>query len=134
MTISYKDFLVYADGAIKIEDCEFSRRNSMSRSYYAVYHAALEYGDSVSVPPVSDFSGPTHRKLSKFFEDNMQADKPLRLKLRRLGYSLKQLHQGRCDADYEIDETISQLTARDHLARCESRLKEFEELLSSAAA
>lgn len=134
MAIGYRDFMGYASEAINAEDCEFSRRNSMSRSYYAVYHAALAYGDSVSVPPVSDFSGPTHRKLSKFFEGNMHADKSLRLQLRRLGYQLKQLHQGRCDADYEIDETITILSARDHLARCQKRLEEFEELLSSLAA
>ncbi len=134
MAIGYKDFMSYATEAINAPDCEFSHRNSMSRSYYAVYHAALAYGDSVSVPPVSDFSGPTHRKLSKFFEENLNADKPLRMQLRRLGYQLKQLHQGRCDADYDINQTISVLRARDHLARCEKRLEEFEELLSSLAA
>jgi hypothetical protein len=134
MAICYKDFMSYATSAIEAEGCEFSHRNSMSRSYYAVYHAALAYGDTVSVPPVSDFSGPTHRKLSKFFEDSMNADKQLRMRLRRLGYQLKQLHQGRCDADYDMAETITVLRARDHFARCQKRLEEFEELLSSVAA
>lgn len=134
MAVMYKDFMDYAAEAIKVTDCEFSRRNSMSRSYYSVYHAALTYADTVSLPPVSSYSGPTHRKLSKYFEDNMNSDKPFRLKLRRLGYQLKQLHQRRCDADYELDETITFQSAQDHLTRCQKRLEEFEELLSEAAA
>lgn len=68
MAICYKDFMIYAAGAIEADSCEFSHRNSMSRSYYAVYHAALAYGDTVSVPPVSDFSGPTHRSCRNFLK------------------------------------------------------------------
>lgn len=134
MGIHYRQFFEYAAEAVKVEDCEFSWRNSMSRSYYAVYHAALTYADSVSVPPVSDFSGPTHRKLSLYFEGSMLADIDTRRNFRRLGYCLKQLHSGRVDADYELGIGIALSKAQDHVSRCGLRLQEFQELLSAQAA
>lgn len=134
MSTEYREFHRYASEAIKNEDCEFSLRNSMSRGYYAVYHVAKTYADSISVPPVSDCAGPTHRKLSKYFEESFNSDVAMRRNLRRLGYCLKQLHKGRCDADYELDDTIHLMSAQAHLRSCEARLSEFESLLSKEAA
>ena len=134
MTTEYRDFHRYAVEAIKNEGCEFSLRNSMSRGYYAVYHIALTYADSISLPPVSDYAGPTHRKLSKFYEDSLNADLAERRNLRRLGYCLKQLHKGRCDADYELQETTHLLSAQAHLRSCGARLNEFEALINKKAA
>lgn len=134
MGIKYRDFFDYAAEAIKNEDCEFSLRNSMSRGYYSVYHLALIYADSVSVPPVSDYVGPTHRKLSKFFEDSLHADLSQRRNLRRLGYCLKQLHKGRCDADYELEREISLIVAQVHFQGCKSRFDDFEKLIGQEAA
>jgi len=134
MSVDYKDFIGFASAVLKDDSSEFDLRNSISRSYYATYHAALAYADVVSVPPVSDYSGPTHRKLSKFFEDSMNADLPMRIGLRKLGYSLKQLHTNRVMADYKIEEMITPKVARDHLSRCELRLQEICELSSALAA
>lgn len=134
MSIEYREFFNYAAAAVQKEDCEFSLRNSMSRGYYSVYHAALMYADSISVPPVSDCAGPTHRKLSKFFEDSLHADLAQRRNLRRLGYCLKQLHKGRCDADYVLAATIPLVDAKAHFISCESRLSEFDALLKQEAA
>lgn len=134
MGITYREFYDQGVASIVPGASEFSLRNGVSRSYYGVYHLALAYADLVSVPPVSDCGGPTHRKLSKFFEGSLNADPELRRRLRRLGYCLKQLHDNRVLSDYHLDECISYSLARDHLASCDLRLKEFQELLSVAAA
>ncbi|WP_145991809.1 hypothetical protein [Pseudomonas sp. FFUP_PS_473] len=134
MSINYKDFYDYAAAEVIDGSPEFSLRNGMSRSYYSVYHLALEYADSVAVPPVSDCKGPTHRKLSEYFEKSFNADMELRRTLRRLGYSLKQLHDNRVTADYHLDESVTFTKAKEHLLRCDLRLKDFQSLLSAAAA
>lgn len=134
MSVDYKDFFDFASSTLRDESPEFELRNSISRAYYATYHSALAYADVVNVPPVSDYSGPTHRKLSKFFEDSMNADVQLRRNLKKLGYSLKQLHANRILADYKIAEMITPKVARDHLERCGMRLQELTELNSVLAA
>ncbi|MBZ3661950.1 hypothetical protein [Pseudomonas monteilii] len=134
MSISYKEFLEFAERVVKEADSEFSLRNGVSRGYYGVYHLALGYADSISLPPVSDYAGPTHRKLSQFFEQSMNADMQMRRTLRRLGYSLKQLHDSRVDADYHLNETVTLKTAQDHLTRCALRVKDFNELINAKAA
>ncbi|MDT9630961.1 hypothetical protein F6S08_06900 [Pseudomonas sp. JV449] len=134
MSVDYKEFIEFASSVLNDGSSEFDLRNSISRSYYATYHAALAYADVVSVPPVSDCSGPTHRKLSSFFEGSMNADHQLRLSLRKLGYSLKQLHANRVMADYKLEEMITLKVARDHLSRCEVRLQEVCVLSSALAA
>lgn len=134
MSITYKEFCEFAEQAVTAGASEFAFRNAISRGYYGIYHLALSYADSISIPPVSDYAGPTHRKLSQFFEQSMNADMQMRRTLRKLGYSLKQLHDSRIDADYHLGETITFKTAQDHLARCALRLKDFNDLIEAKAA
>ena len=134
MSIVYKDFYDYAVSEVVGSASDFALRNGISRSYYCVYHLALEYADSVAVPPVSDCKGPTHRKLSEYYEKSFNADIDTRLNLRKLGYSLKQLHDNRVMADYHLSESVTFAKAQEHLVRCGMRLKDFEVLLSAAAA
>lgn len=134
MSINYKDFYNYASDAIVADAPEFSLRNGVSRGYYSVYHLALEYADTIAVPPVSDHKGPTHRKLSEFFENSFHPDISIRRTRRRLGYSLKQLHDSRVVADYHLDESVTLGKAQEHLTRCDLRLKDFQALLAAAAA
>jgi hypothetical protein len=92
----------------------------MSRAYYGLYHAALAYADSVSVPPVSDMSGPTHEKLRVFYTSNLHPDTDARLLHRRVGYILKQVHDNRVLADYKVHLEINLVSANSQLERCGS--------------
>lgn len=115
-------------------DSEIKFRCSISRAYYGLYHAGLEYADTISVPPVSDTAGPSHRKLSAFFENNLESDKGLRLSHRRLGYVMKQLHEQRVNADYKLDQLVTREVAESHLVRCNSMIQLVDTLKAAKAA
>jgi uncharacterized protein (UPF0332 family) len=115
-------------------DSEIKFRCSISRAYYGLYHTGLEYADTISTPPVSDTAGPSHRKLSAFFENNLDSDMGLRLSHRRLGYSMKQLHEQRISADYKLDHVITREVAESHLVRCNSMIQLVDTLKAAKAA
>lgn len=97
---------------------EIKCRNSISRAYYGLYHSALAYADSVTLPPISATCGRTHEKLRTFYFEDMSVDRDIRLKRRRVGYLLKVLAESRCKADYELDKTISHMDAEAHYEQC----------------
>ncbi|UUJ42380.1 hypothetical protein L1A22_08805 [Pseudomonas extremaustralis] len=135
MTLNYTDFMSQSRDILNhLTDGEISYRCAISRSYYGVYHAALNFADTVSVPPLSSMGGSSHRKLSSYFEGSFHEDKDLRLKYRKLGYSLKQLHDMRCRADYELGGPISRADAEIHIERCDLRISEIEGLSKAIAA
>lgn len=106
----------------------------MSRAYYSLYHVALEYADKVHVPPVSTLSGPAHKGLRSFYIDGLYPDKVMQTKLKKVGYALKVLHEGRCKADYSLLSTVSAIDAGTHFRQCESNIKLVEELRAARAA
>lgn len=135
MSLNYTDFMSQSRDVLNnLTDGEISYRCAISRSYYGVYHAALDFADTVSVPPLSCVGGSSHRKLSSYFEGSFHEDKDLRLKYRKLGYCLKQLHDMRCRADYELDGPITRADAEIHIERCELRINEIESLSKAIAA
>ncbi|RIA22627.1 hypothetical protein DFO61_3317 [Ectopseudomonas oleovorans] len=113
---------------------EIKLRASVSRAYYGLYHAGLIYADSIHVPPVSDMSGPSHKKLSAFFENNFHKDQGIRRNHRRLGYVMKQLHEQRVTADYRLNAEVAREVAEAHLNRCMSMLDLIATLKSAEAA
>ncbi|MBH3307885.1 hypothetical protein I5P84_00265 [Pseudomonas mosselii] len=134
MAVVYKDFLDEAKSLLSGASSEIGFRNSMSRAYYSLYHAAVEYADEVHVPPVSSQSGPVHKNLRAFYTDGLYSDKALQSKMKRVGYSLKVLHEGRCKADYELSASVPAIDADVHLQRCELNVKLVEELRAARAA
>jgi hypothetical protein len=132
--VDYKDFLESAAKSLEDYDSEISNRNVMSRAYYGLYHLALSYADSVAVPPVSACKGPTHEKLSTFFEKSIGKDKALMLKMLSIGYSLKQYHRKRCKADYTLDEAVSRIEAEAQLQNCLDKVDVLRALQEAHAA
>ena len=106
----------------------------MSRAYYALYHIAVEHADEVHVPPVSALAGPVHQNLRAFYIDGLYADKVLQSKMKRVGYSLKVLHEGRCKADYDLKASVAAIDADLHYKRCEASVNLVEELRAARAA
>lgn len=119
MPVTCSDFISEAASYISCDEpSEIACRNSMSRAYYGLYHAALAYADSVAVPSVSDMSGPTHEKLRVFYSNNLHSDMAARLLHRRVGYILKQVHDNRVLADYKVRLEINLVSASSQLERC----------------
>jgi uncharacterized protein (UPF0332 family) len=133
MPIKYQEITAVAFSLLNEKPCtEAALRSSMSRSYYGLYHAALLFADSVSVPPVSATGGSVHSKLGAYYQSNV--DKAVRLQMRKVGYSLKALHELRCKADYHLSANVDQLEADTVYQRCLDIIGVVEQLEANKAA
>lgn len=109
-------------------------RVSVSRGYYGVYHVALAYADSISIPPVSATAGRTHEKLRLYYENFFGTDRSATLAHRHIGYRLKQLHDARVIADYKVDETVSYIMAEAQVESCTQLIERIDSLKATKAA
>jgi hypothetical protein len=135
MPVSYEDFSGVAFDLLNATpQTECGLRSSISRAYYGLYHVALEYADSVSLPPVSDTVGPVHAKLGAYFQKHMDHDKKIRMHMKQIGWSLKGLHELRCLADYRLSESVTHLDAEATYHRCNSKIALVQELMAVKAA
>ena len=135
MPVDFAMFVAEAESSMNAqESSEIKLRCAISRAYYGTYHLALSYADTIALPAISDCAGPTHRKLSAFFEGSMDKDRAVRLRLKKIGYVLKQLHESRVTADYRLDESVSQEDAESFMIRSSATRSEIEFLKSPAAA
>ncbi len=133
MSITYQCILAEAQRVGLNTGSEASQRTAVCRSYYAFYHASLEYADKVSIPPVSDTCGPTHSKLRCYFMDSMHPDRPTRMKHKKIGYTLKRIHTLRVRADYFLDDVITAEDAEATYLSCREHIAEVEDLAKAAA-
>ncbi|CAN7663501.1 hypothetical protein [Pseudomonas sp. LjRoot263] len=135
MGVVYRDFLSEAKDFLSASpSAEIRIRSCISRGYYALYHSAIAHADGVHLPPVSSLSGPTHKNLRAFYIDTLYPDKALQSKMKRVGYSLKVLHETRCKADYQLGSHLSSMDADVFLQRCEIAIELVEDLEASIAA
>ena len=135
MPVSYEEISKVALDLLTATACtEAGLRSSISRAYYGLYHASLEYADTISVPPVSDTSGPVHAKLGAYYQNHVHLDKQVRLNLRQIGWSLKGLHEIRCNADYRLDEVVTHIDAEAMYQRCASKIALVQQLMAAKAA
>jgi len=129
------DFMVEAKGYLVPEfPSEIVCRISVSRAYYGAYHAALGYADSISIPPVSDTGGKTHEKLRLYYQGNLHPDNALRMKHRKVGYCLKQIHDNRVLADYRLKLTVDKSMAELQLRQCDVVVESVNALSSAKVA
>jgi hypothetical protein len=133
MSVTYREFLDIAKSLIG-SGTEIGDRCAASRAYYGLYHCALEYADTVSMPPISACAGPTHKTLRCFFEDDLNPDRGVRLKMRSLGVRLKQLHEFRVSADYYVRDQFGEIDAQSTVHRCEVAVEDVLKLKQSKAA
>ena len=135
MSVGYFDFVTEAKNSLQPDSpSEMACRCSISRAYYGLYHAALAYADSISLPPVSDMGGRTHEKLRVFYQGSFHSNNSVRIKHRKIGYALKQLHDQRVMADYLLDLSVCRVMAESHLQRCADLVDEVIQLESTSAA
>lgn len=131
MPVSCADFIDQAEVLLESNpEDEMHLRSSVSRAYYSAYHSSLDFANSVSVPPVSDCGGRTHEKLRLYYGESFHPVRDVRLKYRKVGYKLKQLHDNRVVSDYLIGLDVTETTARSHLERCKQLLADIMDLQS----
>ena len=111
---SWLDYLSLAENLSKSDD-EASLRSSVSRAYYAVYHAALQKARALGTPP----DGQSHASLWKFYRSGPGA----RSWFRRVRETGRSLQEQRERADYEIE------TADDWRATSESAVEDARKLI-----
>lgn len=135
MPISYEELGKLAFDLLNATPCnEAGLRSSISRAYYGFYHVSLEYADSISVPQVSATSGPVHAKLGAYYQNNMHSDKQTRMNMKQIGWSLKGLHELRCNSDYHLASIVTHIDAEAAYLRCASKIALVQQLMSSKAA
>lgn len=118
MAVELSEYFDEAVSLFETARTEVQFRNAISRGYYGVYYMALQVADRGAVIPLGSLSGSTHKKLSDFFGENLNANKDLRLKMRSIGIRLRNLHATRCKADYWLDDVISGVDAEAHFKLC----------------
>lgn len=135
MPVSYEDISNVAFTLLNaVPGTEAERRSAISRAYYGFYHVSLEYANTISVPPVSDVKGPVHATLGAYYQNHMHADKQVRMHLKQIGWSLKNLHELRCKSDYHLSATVTHIDAEAAYLRCVSKIALVQQLMSSKAA
>ena len=118
--IVYDEFLTSAQALINHSAPEIDLRNSISRAYYANFHAvaylaqhnSLECGFSTS-----------HDKLISALLDHPNAD------FKKIANRLKQKKHKRVLADYRLEEKITYRDAHDHVKKITNDIAFIESIL-----
>lgn len=109
MPVCGQDFYDFASKAIKFGD-EIAYRNTIARSYYAMYHEVL---GTLEHCPV--FSSSVHSGLISYLNTSKTQEAFEVIKLRSLAAILKQQKAKRCIADYELSEDVTESDAIESL-------------------
>lgn len=110
MSITPHDLMVFVQG---LESAGFSAevqcRTAISRAYYAAYHDSKDWHGALPAPgrlTGTNYVG-VHAELSQRLSSpdaSLAADQKTKSKKR--AYALRDLHQHRVDADYDLSESI----------------------------
>lgn len=138
MTIEAIDFFDSAKKEIALEG-EIHSRNAISRAYYSAYHCALALNGVMPDHPGINCNAGVHErfitKLANCPAQTLGIDRETALKIKSLGYLLKQAKSARHKADYELLCDIDKAEAESQLALTEKildKIKEVASLLSPA--
>lgn len=94
---------------------EVQCRTAISRAYYAAYHDSKDWHGALPVPGrlTGTSSVGVHAELTQRLSSpdaSLAADQ--KTKSRKRAYALRELHQQRVDADYDLAESIGAELAR----------------------
>lgn len=107
---------------------EVEFRNTVGRAYYAAYHLALQFYESLPSPGAEPTSPLGMHMQLVYRLDNPGIPEPdERFQAsRRLGIKLKGFHRLRIKADYRLQDTTTSEDARDSIIKA----REIERLVS----
>ena len=119
--ITYHDFLSSAKTLIDYNAPEVTLRNSISRAYYANFHAVTYLAQQLKLE--SGYST-SHDKVIAALLDHKNPD------LKKVGNRLKQKKHKRVLADYRLDEQVSYRDANDHLKKTINDIQFIESIIT----
>jgi uncharacterized protein (UPF0332 family) len=119
MSVSPNELLLLADAVLRSAKTEAEWRNAVGRAYYAVYHAATNFHNSLPsrgrTPPKQ--TG-VHEELAfRLTWPNLPTDDPKFEISRTLGRNLRWLSSKRVEADYYLNKPFSEADAREVVDR-----------------
>lgn len=107
MSAAPREILASAQKIRDSQKDEAGHRAAISRSYYAAYHAARIFHDSLGSPGSVGGEGGVHAQLvARLLIPTIPSTDPKHLISRRVGYMLRDMHRSRITADYEIDAVV----------------------------
>lgn len=109
MSITTKDLIDLAKNKVKSTTSEVDIRCVVGRAYYAAYHHANNFHDSLLSPGVTppNATGVHARLIHQLINPSIPHTDPDNLKSRSIGYILKGIHHLRKKSDYDIDDSIT---------------------------
>ena len=108
MTVAHSDFLASASVSHNA-GTEIDFRNCISRSYYSIYHAALNAAELHLPDPNAHLQMGSHERLC------LRYRVPNPAAVRGLSYVIETAKRGRRRADYELNDTVNQRDSQDAL-------------------
>lgn len=133
MPVEYVDFLT--SGKLLVDGKrEIDYRNSISRTYYAAFHACKKIEEHCNIVHHKYVSsrGGEHERLSSLLAnlpDDLKYKDPIRSQIRSIGVILGFLKGARHTADYRLEETVSLEDTEAHLKMVDKLHEKFLRLL-----
>lgn len=124
MSISPSNLLQLSKDILATAKTEVEFRNAIGRAYYAAFHAATAFHNSLPSPGELP-STPTgeHLKLAyQLSRPTIASTDPLFTKSRDLGRDLNWLHTKRLNSDYKLDHSVTLLDARAVVERADAAI------------
>ncbi|WP_144265728.1 hypothetical protein [Pandoraea sp. SD6-2] len=115
--------------------CEATRRAVASRAYYAGYHAAKQFHESLATPGfVKETKGRHQQLLSQLaFPGISENNKKHNISI-ALGKMLRPAYELRVTADYFLNDEVSDVDVAQALKGCEDLIAISEKYVAQAAA
>lgn len=126
MSVDAEDFLRAAEQFIGHNSHEIDYRNSMSRAYYATFHALAPLADQLPAAANYNVKGSHDEKISKL--TNCLPNHPQALLLKAIGYEIQKRKKRRVIADYIIGQVVTQSDAQEQLDKAKYLLIQIADL------
>ncbi|MBX8534522.1 hypothetical protein K5D33_07265 [Pseudomonas cichorii] len=98
MSVSHKEFHEQAIRLVS-ENSEIDNRSAISRSYYAIYHCAIETAARLALPECEKRDAGVHERLFLRIESQGKA-------LKKIARRLRDKKRVRGVADYDLEEDV----------------------------
>jgi len=126
MSVNAENFLQAADQNLVNASHEIDYRNSISRAYYATFHALTPLSDHLPAATNYKSQGSHDKKISKL--TRCSSDHSEAIMLKAVGYEIQKRKAQRVTADYRIDEAVDKNDAEEQLLKAKFLLEQIAQL------
>lgn len=133
MPVEYDEFLTSGKLLVSGKK-EIDYRNSISRTYYAAFHACQKIEAHCSIPPhrkVSPTGGEHERLITALanLPDDLGYEESIRSQIRGIGAILRVLKGKRHKADYRVSQTVDLEETEIHIEMVDRLNEKFQKLM-----